>query len=103
MRILNKSLSYSNVFFKWLCKRCQFKIQTQAWGESNINYLIFRRAFWDANFLLILLHYESRKKLITNNFLIYEPVFDLWTMRNKNINFYGNQEAIKDFKCQNKS
>lgn len=29
------------------------------------------------NFLFISIPYESRKKFITNNFLIYEPVFDL--------------------------
>lgn len=47
------------------------------------------------NFLFILIHYESREKFISKNFLICELLSDLWVMRNKNTIFYVNQEAIK--------
>lgn len=46
-------------------------------------------------FLFILIHYESRERFITNNFLICKSLSDLWIMRNKNTIFYENQEAIK--------
>lgn len=47
------------------------------------------------NFLFILIHYESREKFISKNFLICESLSDLLVMRNKNTIFYVNQEAIK--------